>query len=184
MGCWIRSGISGTTCKSAPCCRQITTPAPTPQFFTDRMPFLPPKQQRQSMLTAASIKVTHTRTRTRTHTHTHTHTHRHGTSTVRASSMNCTWLSPQVSTRPSVISSTVWLAPADTCVHTWDNEDELQLAGHATFTGTALHHTPSHSTTAPNLASASKSNDNCHWNFRGTLVKCYNVSIILQIVFL
>jgi len=46
------------------------------------------------------------------------------------------------------------------------------------------HHAPATRTTAPNLASASKSNDNCHRNFRGTLVKCYNVSIILQIVFL
>jgi len=26
----------------------ITTPAPTTQFFTGRMPFLPPNQQRQS----------------------------------------------------------------------------------------------------------------------------------------
>jgi len=38
-------------CKSAPRSRQITTPAPhgpTAQFFTGRMPFLPPNQQRQS----------------------------------------------------------------------------------------------------------------------------------------
>ena len=36
------SGISWATCKSAP--RQY----PTTQFFTGRMPFLPPNQQRQS----------------------------------------------------------------------------------------------------------------------------------------
>ena len=42
------SGISWTICKSAPCSRQITTPAPTTQFFTGRMPFLPPNQQCQS----------------------------------------------------------------------------------------------------------------------------------------
>jgi len=35
-------------CKSAPRSRQITTPAPTAQFFTGRMPFLPPNQHRQS----------------------------------------------------------------------------------------------------------------------------------------
>jgi len=33
---------------SAPRSRQITTPATTTQFFTGRMPFLPPNQQRQS----------------------------------------------------------------------------------------------------------------------------------------
>jgi len=33
---------------SAPCSRQTTTPAPHHSFFTDRMPFLPPNQQRQS----------------------------------------------------------------------------------------------------------------------------------------
>jgi len=42
------SGISWAVCKSAPHSRQITTPAPTTQFFTGRMPFLPPNQQRQS----------------------------------------------------------------------------------------------------------------------------------------
>jgi len=44
------SGISWAVCKSAPRSWQITTPAPPPttQFFTDRMPFLPPNQQRQS----------------------------------------------------------------------------------------------------------------------------------------
>ena len=42
------SGISWAICKSAPRSRQITTPAPTAQFFTGWMPFLPPNQQRQS----------------------------------------------------------------------------------------------------------------------------------------
>jgi len=42
------SGISWAICKSAPRSRQITTPAPTTQFFAGRMVFLPPKQQRQS----------------------------------------------------------------------------------------------------------------------------------------
>ena len=42
------SGISWAICKSAPCCRQTTTPAPTTQFFTGWMPFLPPNQERQS----------------------------------------------------------------------------------------------------------------------------------------
>jgi len=42
------SGISWAICKSAPCLRQITMPAPTTQFFTSRMPFLQPNQQRQS----------------------------------------------------------------------------------------------------------------------------------------
>ena len=42
------SGISWAICKSAPRSRQITTPAPHHSFFTDRMPFLPPNQQRQS----------------------------------------------------------------------------------------------------------------------------------------
>ena len=54
--CWILlkqetvggNGISWAICKSAPRCRQITTPAHTTQFFTRRMPFLPPNQQRQS----------------------------------------------------------------------------------------------------------------------------------------
>jgi len=34
------SGISWATCKSAPRSRQITTPAPTTQFFTGWMPYL------------------------------------------------------------------------------------------------------------------------------------------------
>jgi len=44
------SGISWTICKSAPRSRQITNHASTPplKFFTGRMPFLPPNQQRQS----------------------------------------------------------------------------------------------------------------------------------------
>ena len=42
------SGISWAICKSAPCSRQITLPAPHHSFFTRRMPFLPPNQQRQS----------------------------------------------------------------------------------------------------------------------------------------
>ena len=42
------SGFSWATCKSAPRSGQITTPAPHHSVFTDRMPFLPPNQQRQS----------------------------------------------------------------------------------------------------------------------------------------
>ena len=42
------SGISWAMCKSAPCSRQTTTPAPHHSVFTGRMPFLPPNQQRQS----------------------------------------------------------------------------------------------------------------------------------------
>ena len=43
------SDISWAICKSAPSSRQITMPAPHHSvFFTGRMPFLPPKQQRQS----------------------------------------------------------------------------------------------------------------------------------------
>ena len=43
------SGISWAICKSAPRSRQIITPAPHYSvFFTGRMPFLPPNQQRQS----------------------------------------------------------------------------------------------------------------------------------------
>ena len=41
------SGISWATCKSAPHSRQMATPTTT-QFFTGRMPFLPPNQHRQS----------------------------------------------------------------------------------------------------------------------------------------
>ena len=43
------SDISWAVCKSAPHSRQITMPAPHYSFFfTGRMPFLPPNQQRQS----------------------------------------------------------------------------------------------------------------------------------------
>jgi len=42
------SGISWAIFKSAPRSRQITMPAPHHSVFTDRMPFLPPNQQRQS----------------------------------------------------------------------------------------------------------------------------------------
>jgi len=45
------SGISWAICKSAPCFRQTTTPALKTRplsFFTDRMSFMPPNQQRQS----------------------------------------------------------------------------------------------------------------------------------------
>ena len=43
------SSISWAVCKSAPSSRQITMPAPHHSwFFTGRMPFLPPNQQRQS----------------------------------------------------------------------------------------------------------------------------------------
>ena len=42
------SGISWSTCKSAPCSRQIATPAPHQSVFLGRMPFLPPNQLRQS----------------------------------------------------------------------------------------------------------------------------------------
>jgi len=42
------SGISWAICKSAPCSRQIATPAPHRSIFTGRMPFLPPNQQHQS----------------------------------------------------------------------------------------------------------------------------------------
>jgi len=42
------SGISWAICQSALCSRQTTTPVPHHSVFTDRMPFLPPNQQRQS----------------------------------------------------------------------------------------------------------------------------------------
>jgi len=46
---WGGSGITWTICKSfAPHSRQITMPVPHHSVFTGRMPFLPPKQQRQS----------------------------------------------------------------------------------------------------------------------------------------
>ena len=43
-----RMPISWARCKSAFCCRQITTSAPHCSVFTGRMPFLSPNQQRQS----------------------------------------------------------------------------------------------------------------------------------------
>jgi len=42
------SGISWAICKSAPRYREITMPVPHRSVFTGQMPFLPPKQQRQS----------------------------------------------------------------------------------------------------------------------------------------
>ena len=42
------SGISWAICKSAPRSRQILHQLLTAQFFTGRMPFLPPNQQRQN----------------------------------------------------------------------------------------------------------------------------------------
>jgi len=43
------SGISWAICKSAPRSRQITTPAPHHSVLRGWMPFLPPKQQHQSI---------------------------------------------------------------------------------------------------------------------------------------
>ena len=45
---WVAVAISWAICKSASHSRQITTPTPHQQFFTGRMPFLSPNQQRQS----------------------------------------------------------------------------------------------------------------------------------------
>ena len=43
------SGVSWAICNSAPHARQTTTPASHhSSYFTGRMPFLPPNQQRQS----------------------------------------------------------------------------------------------------------------------------------------
>ena len=51
------SGISWAICKSASRSRQITMPVPHhSNFFTRRMPFLPPNQQRQS---TEGIKLIH-----------------------------------------------------------------------------------------------------------------------------
>ena len=56
---WHQLGV----CKSVPRSRQTTTPAPHHCFFTGRMPFLPPNQQRQStegfyfLLTKSIFKV-------------------------------------------------------------------------------------------------------------------------------
>jgi len=44
------SGISWAICKSAPRSRQNHASTPPLSFFTGRMPFLPPNQQRQSTL--------------------------------------------------------------------------------------------------------------------------------------
>ena len=50
------NGISWTICKSASRSRQITMPAPhRSSFFTGRMPFLPPNQQRQSTEGTVSV---------------------------------------------------------------------------------------------------------------------------------
>ena len=58
------SGISWAVCKSASRSRQITMPAPHhSSFFTGRVPFLPPNQQRQS--TGGEIKNTHLKKSTR-----------------------------------------------------------------------------------------------------------------------
>jgi len=42
------SGVSCAICKSAPCSRQITVPAPHHSFFTGWMPLLPPNRQHQT----------------------------------------------------------------------------------------------------------------------------------------
>ena len=55
------SGISWAICKSAPCSRQTTMPAPHHSVFYIWMPFLPPNQQRQS--TEGTTAHTHTHTR-------------------------------------------------------------------------------------------------------------------------
>ena len=53
------SGFSWAICKSAPRSRQITMPSPHHSvFFTGRMPFLPPNQQRQS--TEGTVCLRHT----------------------------------------------------------------------------------------------------------------------------
>jgi len=53
------SGISWAISKSAHRSREITTPAPTTQFFTGRMPFLSPNQQRQSIYYTNYTKITY-----------------------------------------------------------------------------------------------------------------------------
>ena len=52
------SGIIWAVCKSAPRCRQITAPAPH-HFFTGRIPFLPPNQQRQSTEGHVALQLYH-----------------------------------------------------------------------------------------------------------------------------
>ena len=49
------SGISWAICKSAPCSKQTPCQHPTTQFFTGRMPFLPPNQQRQSTESSKAV---------------------------------------------------------------------------------------------------------------------------------
>jgi len=51
------SGISWAICKSAPHSRQPRQ-HPTTQFFTGRMPFLPPNQQRQSIEGKKTLYIT------------------------------------------------------------------------------------------------------------------------------
>ena len=58
------NGISWAICKSAPCSRQTTTPAPHHSVFTGRMPFLPPNQQCQSTEGILKHIKTHTGTKT------------------------------------------------------------------------------------------------------------------------
>ena len=62
------SGICWAICKSAPHPRQPRQ-HPTTQFFTGRMPFLPPNQQHQS----TEGKLEHRHRDRQTHTHSHTH---------------------------------------------------------------------------------------------------------------
>jgi len=56
------SGVGWAICKSAPCSRQTTTPAPHRSDFTSRMPFLPPNQQRQSTESTEVLTLTLTLT--------------------------------------------------------------------------------------------------------------------------
>jgi len=49
------NGISWAICKSAPCPRQVTMPAPYHWVFTGRMPFLPPNQQHQNTQSIKAI---------------------------------------------------------------------------------------------------------------------------------
>jgi len=52
------NGITWAICKSAPCSKQTPCQHPTTQFFTGRMPFLPPNQQRQSTEGYKALKAT------------------------------------------------------------------------------------------------------------------------------
>jgi len=59
LAMWVTvASFSWTICKSAPCYRQITVPAPHHSVFTGRRPFLPPNQQRQST-EGASLVINH-----------------------------------------------------------------------------------------------------------------------------